>query len=207
MQVVEIHYEDIDWRQFPFGLADIANDIALKADKNRTEEQREQFKQQVLQQIKADRLMRAQQVELHIVGAAAYFFTPWRSRPVAGDAFETDAIDLLIAAGRGDPFVVYALASATIQIAQRQFLDENPVLRPLAEGEQPRRLTRKEVEAVVAEKDGVVQVIMEYYVQRKGQLWKTMMERYRKQQQRERAHLIRLAFHGFWRAISQQEER
>lgn len=170
MQVTEIHYEDIDWRQFPYGLADMANDLALKVDKNRSPEQREQFKQQVLQQIEADRLMMAQQVELYIVGASASFFTPWGSRPITGDAFEKDAIDLLISAGRSDPFVVYALASATIQIAQHQFLHENSVLRPLADGEQPRRLTHKEVEAIVAERDGVVQAIAEQYVQREGPL-------------------------------------
>jgi len=85
---------------------------------------------------------------------------------------------LLIVAGRGDPFAVHALACASIQIAQYQFLHENPVLRSLAEGEQRRRLTRKEVEAVVAEKDGVVQAIIEQYAQREGSLWKTMIERY-----------------------------
>lgn len=112
MHVLEIHYEDIDWHQFPHGLVDMANDITLKADKNSTAEQREHFKQQALKRIEADRLLMAQQVGLSIVGVAAYFLTPWGSWPVSGDAFDEDAMNLLTAAGQGDPFVVYALASA-----------------------------------------------------------------------------------------------
>jgi hypothetical protein len=200
MLVTEIYYNDIDWRQSPYGLADMANDIALKADKNRTPEQREQFKKQVLQQVEADRLMQAQQVDLHIVGAAVSFFTRWGGRPVTGDAFEKDALDLLISAGQGDSFVVHALASATVQIVQRQLLHENPVLRPLAEGEQPRRLTR-------AEKEAAVQVIMEQYTQREGPLWKTMIERYRKQQHRERVHLAHLILHTLWKAMSRRQQK
>lgn len=182
MHVLEIHYEDIDWHQFPDGLADMANDVALKADKNRTPEQREHFKQQVLKRIEADRLLMAQQVELSIMGATAYFLTPWGSWPVSGNAFDEDAISLLITAGQGDPFIVHALASATTQIALRQALQQTTVLRPLAEGEQPRRVTRAEVEAVVAEKEAVVQAIMEQYVQREGPRWKMMIEHQRKQQ-------------------------
>ena len=181
MRVTEIYYDHIDWRQFPFGLADLANDIALKADKNRTAEQREQFKQQMVKDIKADRLMMAQQVELLIVGASAHYLTLWGGPPVTGKAFEEDAIDALIAAGNGDPFVVHALASATAQLAIRQFLQHTTVLRPLAEGEQPRRITLAEVEAVVAEKDAVIQVVVEQYAKQQGPLWKAMFEHQRKQ--------------------------
>lgn len=94
---------------------------------------------------------------------------------MSGDAFDEDAINLLIAAGQGDPFTVHALASATIQITLRQVLQQTTVLRPLAEGEQPRRVTRAEVEAVVAEREAVVQAIMAQYAQREGPLCKMMM--------------------------------
>lgn len=202
MHVLEIHYEDIDWHQFPHGLADMANDIALKADKNSTAEQREHFKQQALKRIEADRLLMAQQVGLSIVGVAAYFLTPWGSWPVSGDAFDEDAINLLIAAGQGDPFVVHALASATIQITLRQVLQQTTVFRPLAKGEQPRRVTRAEVEAVVAEREAAVQAIKEQYVQREGPLCKMMIERQRKRQRK----LAYLALRTLWKALSQHRQ-
>lgn len=132
MHVMEIYYDHIDWGQFPFGLTDFANDISLKADKNRTPEQREQFKQEVTHALESDRLMMAQQVEVCIVGVAAHFFTPWGDRPVTGQAFEEDAIDALLATGDGDPFVVHALAYETSQRAIRQALQNPKALRPLA---------------------------------------------------------------------------
>jgi hypothetical protein len=187
MHVTEIYYENIDWRQFPFGLADWASEIALKADKDRTPEERERFKQQVVKDSEADRLMMAQQVELLIVGVSAHYITPWGGPPVTGQAFEEDAIDLLIAAGNGDPFVVHALAAATAQLAIYQLLHQTTTLRPLAEGERPRRLTRAEVEGVVAEKDVVVQAIMEQYAQQQGPLWKAMIAHQRKSRQHRRS--------------------
>jgi hypothetical protein len=57
MQVTEMYHHQVDWSQFPFGLTDWANEVSLKADKDRTPEQREQFKQQVIKTIEADRLM------------------------------------------------------------------------------------------------------------------------------------------------------
>jgi hypothetical protein len=157
MQVTEIYYDDIDFRQFPFGLADWANEVSLKADRQRTPEQREQFKQQVMREIEADRLMMAQEVSLFIVGVSANYLTPWGDPPITGQAFEEEAIDVLLAAGNGDPFVVHALAYETSKRAFRQALQHPEVLHPLAPGEQPRRLSRAEVEAVVADKEAVVQ--------------------------------------------------
>src|SRR5579859_1081394 len=163
MHVTEIYYDTIDWRQFPFGLTDWTYDCALKADKDRTPQQREQFKQEVMRALQADRLMVAQQVEVFIVGVAAHYLTPWGGPPVTGQAFEEDAIEVLIAAGNGgDPFVVHVLAYETGQRAMRQLLQQTTILQPLAPGSQPRRLTRAEVEAVVADKDAVVQAALEH---------------------------------------------
>lgn len=188
MHVTEIHYEDIDWHQFSFELADWASDISLKAEKHCSPEQREQFKQQIVKDVEADRLMMAQQVDILIIGASARFVTPWGGQPVTQQAFENDAIDALIAAGNGDPFVVHALASATAQIAIHQQLQQTTVMNTLAKGEQPRRLTRAEVEVIIAEKDAVVQAIANQYAQQQGPLWQAMLEHQRKQDQRRRSH-------------------
>lgn len=188
MHVTEIHYEDIDWHQFSFELADWASDISLKAEKHCSPEQREQFKQQVVKDVEADRLMMAQQVDILIIGASARFVTPWGGQPVTQQAFENDAIDALIAAGNGDPFVVHALASATAQIAIRQQLQHMTAMHPLAKGERPRRLTRAEVEAIIAEKDAAVQAIADQYAHQQGPLWQAMFEHQRRQNQHRRSH-------------------
>lgn len=157
MHVLEIYHDMIDWRQFPSGLRDFANDIALKADKDRTPAQREQFKQEIIHRVEADRLMMAQQVEVRIIGASAQFWTLWGDRPVSGQGFEDVVSDALIAAGDGDPFVVYALASETVLRVNRQLLHGKMALQALPEGERPMQITLAQVEAVIADKAVVVQ--------------------------------------------------
>jgi hypothetical protein len=61
--------------------------VSLKADKDRTPEQHEQFKQEVIREAEADRLMMAQEVSLFIVGVPAHYITPWGGPPVTGRAF------------------------------------------------------------------------------------------------------------------------
>ncbi|HEU5379822.1 MAG TPA: hypothetical protein VFV38_30740 [Ktedonobacteraceae bacterium] len=51
MRIIEVYYDQIDWGLFPHRFANWANEASLKADKNRTPEQREQFKQQVVQDL------------------------------------------------------------------------------------------------------------------------------------------------------------
>lgn len=171
MEIIEIYYEDVNFRQFPFGLADWGHEISLKADKGRTTEEREQFKQQVLKDIEADRLMMAQSVHLFIVGVSANYVTPWGGPPVTGRVFEDDAIDALLAVGNGNPFVIHSLAYETSQRANRLAVRNPEALRPLKPGEQLRRLSRTEVEAVVADKDAVVQAALEEVSQRYGFSW------------------------------------
>jgi hypothetical protein len=155
MRIIEIRAEDLDPRDFPFGL-DWCTEIGLSARKHLTGEQWEQFKQDLVKSMEGDRLMQAQHIQLVLVGAIAYFLTPWGTRPVARDAFEEEAIDALIAAGAGDPFVVYTLAYEAGQRANRRALQQATTLRPLAPRESPRKLTLAEVEEVVAEQSILV---------------------------------------------------
>jgi hypothetical protein len=109
--------------------------------------------------VEADRLMKAQGVEVLIMGVCVHFVTPWGGLPVSGEGFEEAGREVLIAAGEGDPFVVHALASAAIERGTRQWLHQTRVLPPQLEGEAPRRWKRGEEEAVVAEKEAGVQKI------------------------------------------------
>jgi hypothetical protein len=172
MQVTEMYYENIDFRQFPFGLADWTNEVSLKADKGRTPEQREQFKQQVIKEVETDRLMMAQEVSLFIIGVAANYLTPWGGPPITGRAFEEDAIDALIAAGNGDPFVIHALAYETSKRVLRQALQNPEAMLLSSPGEQQRRISKASVEAVVADKESVVQAALNEYAGRTGLPWK-----------------------------------
>ncbi len=180
MLITEIYYDQIDWTQFPYGLADWANEISLKADKGRSPEQREAFKQQVVESIEADRLMMAQDVGLFIVGVSANYVTPWGSPPITGQAFEEGAIDAILAASDADPFVVHALACETNKWALRQLLHQPGPFRPLAPGEQPRRLTLAEVQAVIAEKEAVLQATYVEYGSR-DPFFPKMLSRQRRQ--------------------------
>jgi hypothetical protein len=115
--------------------------------------------------------------------------TPWGGPPVTGRAFEEDAIDALLAAGNGDPFVIHALAYETSQRALRLALKNPEALRPLAPGEQPQRLSRAEVEAVVANKEAVVQRAREELSQRYGPPVKAEpLSREKKRRHRHKQH-------------------
>lgn len=183
MLITEIYYDQIDWGQFPYGMADWANEISLKADKDRTPEQREQFKQQVVKDIEADRLMVAQETELFIVGVSANYRTPWGGPPLTGRAFEDEAIDAILIASDANPFTVHALAYEAGKRAMRQALASPEPPRPLAPGEQPRRLTLAEVKPVIAEKEAVLQATIAEY-RRRDPLFPERLTR--KKQQRKR---------------------
>ena len=78
---------------------------------------------------------------------------------------------MLVAADNGDSFVVHAIAHETGQQANRMALRNPEALLPLTSGKQSRRLSRTEVEAVVAGKEKVVQVALEEWSQRYGLSW------------------------------------
>jgi hypothetical protein len=67
---------------------------------------------------------------------------------------------------RGTYLLPMYLSSETVLRVNRRILHSLTLLRPLAPGEQPRRLTRVEVEEVIAEKEAVVQARYEAYQQR-----------------------------------------
>jgi hypothetical protein len=166
MYIIETHHEDRDLHDFANGRLDEFTELVLRAEQHMTLEQRENLKQTMIQHVETDRLMQAQHVWILITGAWGEWRTPWGARPIDGRAFEGEAVEALIAASEGDPFVVHALAYETGQRVTRQALAHPELLRPLAAGSRSSRLTLDQVAEVIADKEAVVQAYYEECVQR-----------------------------------------
>jgi len=82
----------------------------------------------------------------------------------------------------------FRLSCEGSESANRQLLHESAGMPPEASGEQSRRLTRAQVEAVIADKEAVVQAAMDEYARSQGPLWKAMFEHERKQGRWSKKH-------------------
>src|SRR5207302_7781458 len=100
MNIHELHYEQLH----PWDVAHLSDptQIALKAAKDQTPEQRAEFRQSVMKMVEADRLLLAQQVQIFIVGSWAQLRTPWGELAISNGAFEESAIDALLEASNND---------------------------------------------------------------------------------------------------------